>query len=104
MTTLILEEARRLLVTTQRVRGYYAFDEHGFPVCALNADAAGFCLIGALYRAAHNLKAGRDYYAAAVEALYEETGTLLSLAEWNDLATDEEVLGALDRLLTPVEA
>lgn len=102
MTTLILKEARRLLAATQRIRGWFAFDQHGLPVGPLDEEAAGFCLVGALYRAAHNLGYGESEYRSAVMALYEETRTLIPLSEWNDLATDEEVFGALDRLLAPV--
>lgn len=94
----VLEQARELLVNEGRARGSYALTSEGKPTYTLDDDAQQFCTVGAILRTAHDLGAMCSYNRA-FNLLLLASGTLVNLTEWNDLATDEEVLATFDRAI-----
>lgn len=102
----VLERARDIIRTRGWTRNAIARDSTGMPVGPINFSACEWCLIGALQRAAYDLRAeGVDIppweVPLAFNAVRNATGVLLGgeLAHWNDAParTRDDVIDALDR-------
>lgn len=95
----ILVDAYKLIGETGRTRGTYARNVDGDPVYTLSPDGHVYCAVGAILVTAEKLQATPEAAQDALTALQTASGTLVSLPEWNDLATDQEVSYAFQQAL-----
>ncbi len=104
-TSEILIKARELLSDPTRwARGYYAFDEKGNSKEAQSSDAVCFCSLGAVALVSGQ-KTGVGYSKNSRAADYlktaiAESGSSLSIVNYNDKCSHAEVIGMFDRAIT----